>query len=98
MNFEYNSPDLAFSNTLNMNLFRFHVAKTKEDAILVNKMFRESKSFSKFKTMLYQHLQVIDIDTLNKEYDCLLNSKRLPTVNRTKQVIPFLENQFHKRS
>lgn len=73
MNFEYNSPDLAFSNTLNMNLFRFHVAKTKEDAILVNKMFRESKSFSKFKTMLYQHLQVIDIDTLNKEYDYAIN-------------------------
>lgn len=74
MTFEYNSPDLVFSNTLNMNLFRFHVAKTKEDAILVNKLFRESKSFSKFKASLFEHLQTIDVETLHKEYNYAANA------------------------
>lgn len=74
MNLENDSPNIVFSNILNINLFRFHVAKTKEDAISVNMSFRKSKSFSEFKTLLFRDFDIYDLETLKNEYSYAVNT------------------------
>lgn len=66
--------EITFSQIQEMNIFRFHLAKSKREAYTINELFRDSKSFSDFKRKLYDMYSDIDKDKLSEEYSYAVNS------------------------
>lgn len=69
--------EINFSQIQEMNIFRFHLAKSKKEAYAINELFRDSKSFSAFKRKLYDMYSDIDIDKLGDEYSYAVNAQSL---------------------
>ncbi|SEF87044.1 hypothetical protein [Parabacteroides chinchillae] len=74
MSFQYNTFDTAYSEIININLFRFHIAKTKEDVYIINELFRKSSSFSNFKNAIFELFPNYDIQSLQNEYSYAVNA------------------------
>lgn len=73
MNITYNAADILFNEVMSKNIFRFDIARSKEDVLFLNGLFKIEHKFNAFKRKVIEKYGNLDSEALKRNYyDALL--------------------------